>query len=417
MSEALARRFAIRVAAFYGALFVIYGVHVPYFPVWLDWRGLTAGQISIIMAAPFFIRLVVTPVVALAADRESAHRTILIALAWTGLVLVLLLASVEGFWPIFALAVPLVIANSTAMPLIETVAVSGMRRRGLDYGRMRLWGSLTFIAASFIGGLAVARYGGGAGVWLIALGAIVTVAAAHALPREPLKDTARSETPIWHAAEPLALLRTPQFVAFLCAAGLVQAAHAAFLTFGTLIWQKQGLSGEWIGTLWAIGVLVEVALFAVSGRIARFVGAARLLIVAAAASVIRWLAMAFEPPLELLIALQALHGVSYGVAQIGAIHFIHDAVPLGASGSAQALYATIASGVAMGAATLIAGAIYARAGSTTYFAMATIACVALLAAVVLNRTWSGGVLQLPGMLVPPEPDPEPVSPTTPIPPA
>jgi len=416
MSDVLARRFAIRVAAFYGALFVIYGMHVPYFPVWLDWRGLTAGQISIIMAAPFFIRLVITPVVALLADRESAHREILIALAWCGLLLSLLLASAKGFWPIFALAVPLVIANATAMPLIETVAVSGMRRRGLDYGRMRLWGSLTFIVASFSGGIAVARYGGGAGVWLIALGAAVTVVAAHALPRESLKDATKSTIPIWRAAEPLALLRTSQFVAFLVAAGLVQAAHAAFLTFGTLIWQKQGLSGAWIGTLWAIGVLVEVALFAVSGRIARFAGPARLLVVAAAASVVRWLAMAFEPPLELLILLQTLHGVTYGVAQIGAIHFIHDAVPLGASGSAQALYATVASGVAMGAATLIAGAIYAQSGSVTYFAMTAIALASLVAALVLNRIWSGSVLTLPGMPLAP-PDQEPVSPTTPIPPA
>ena len=40
------------------------------------------------------------------------------------------------------------------MPLTETIAVCGVRTAGLDYGRMRLWGSLTFIVVDFVGGVA-----------------------------------------------------------------------------------------------------------------------------------------------------------------------------------------------------------------------------------------------------------------------
>ena len=67
--SAAARVFGFKVALFYGAIFVIYGMHVPFTPVWLDWRGLSAAEISTVMAAPFFLRLFVTPAVALAADR------------------------------------------------------------------------------------------------------------------------------------------------------------------------------------------------------------------------------------------------------------------------------------------------------------------------------------------------------------
>ena len=35
------RSFALLVALFYGALFVVYGTHIPFMPVWLDWRGLS----------------------------------------------------------------------------------------------------------------------------------------------------------------------------------------------------------------------------------------------------------------------------------------------------------------------------------------------------------------------------------------
>jgi PPP family 3-phenylpropionic acid transporter len=279
------------------------------------------------------------------------------------------------------------------MPLIETIALQGMRTRGLDYGRMRLWGSLTFVAASFLGGIAITRFGAGAGVWLIAVACGVTVIAAKALPKqERSASQAAPSVPIWKAVEIRELLARREFQLFLIAAGLVQAAHATFLTFGTLLWQKQGLSPTWSGTLWAIGVAAEVLLFAVSGRLVERIGAVRLIALGAAVSIVRWIALALEPPIALLVPLQAFHGITYGASHIGAIHFIHHAVPREQSGSAQALYATVASGIAMGCATLVAGWAYAEAGSLSYLAMAVLAAVSLVAAVGLVRHWDGRLL-------------------------
>ena len=392
--SAAARAFGFKVALFYGALFVIYGMHVPFTPMWLNWRGLSASEIATVMAAPFFLRLLVTPGVALAADRAGSHRTTLIVLAWISLILVLLLSQAASFWSILLLIVPFIICNSTIMPLTETVAVKGVRDAGLDYGRMRLWGSLTFVAASFAGGIAIDHYGAGAGIWLVASGCVVTVLAAHFLPRIPTNPAFEkpAHSPLWHVREPRLLLSSKPFVAFLLAAGLVQAAHATLLTFGTLIWQKQGLSAGLCGALWAIAVFAEVALFAFSGKlIARF-GAAELLIVGAASSVLRWAIMAFDPPLGVLVPLQILHAFTYGGAHIGAIHFIHQAVPAAMQGSAQALYATIASGLAMGIATLIAGRLYGGYAGGSYWAMAAISLVALGASIVLHRIWDRGTI-------------------------
>ncbi len=387
----------MRVALFYGALFVVYGMHVPYMPVWLDGRGLSAAEISTVMAAPFFLRLLITPGVAIVADRNGSHRLLMIVLSWVSLGIVLLLSQAYGFWPILLLTVPLIVAFTTIMPLTETVAVAGVRHAGLDYGRMRLWGSLTFVAASFAGGIAISRWGSGAGIWLVSLGVVLTVIAAHLLPRGalPFNEADAAEPgvapgPWWKAEELRMLLQQPAFVAFLIAAGGVQAAHATFLTFGTLIWQKQGLSGEWIGALWGIGVAAEVMLFSVSGWLARRVGAVNLIAAGAAASLLRWIVMGFDPDLGLLIPLQILHGLTYGASHLGAIHFIATAVPHRASGSAQALYATVAAGLAMGIATLIAGWFYAQSGAASYFAMTGIAAVAMVASLILGRLWPDG---------------------------
>ena len=247
--------------------------------------------------------------------------------------------------------------------------------------------------ASFCGGLIVQQTGAGIGIWLVALGCLLTLLAAHFLPHIATGHDASAHTaPFWQAAEPRRLLSSPVFVAFLLAAGLAQAAHATLLTFGTLIWQHQGLSPAWSGALWAIGVLAEVGLFAISGPlIARF-GAVNLLILAAFVSVLRWAAMAINPPLSLLVPLQLLHAMTYGGSHVAAIHFMHQAVPRSGSGSAQALYATVASGIAMGISTLIAGRLYASYGGGSYAGMAAISLLSLIAALRLRALWNGGAL-------------------------
>ncbi|WP_045836308.1 MFS transporter [Hyphomicrobium sp. 99] len=386
------RRFAVPVALFFAALFVVYGTNVPFMPVWLDWRGLTPGEISVVIAAPLFLRLFVTPVVAMAADREMAHRRYLIIFAWLSLGFVLALAASSSFGTILIFATLLMLCNSTIMPLIETIAVNGMRHRGLDYGRMRLWGSLSFVAASFGGGVAMNVFGGGAGVWLVAFGCALTVVAGQILPaQDRFEGPVKPSLPLWRAEALRELLKQREFRFFLVAVGLAIASHAAFYTFGILIWERQGLSAAWSGSLWAIGVFAEVLLFAVSRHVIQRTGAARLIALGAAASIVRWLVMAFDPPLAVLLPLQLLHGLTYGATHIGAIHFIHDTVDREKQGTAQALYATMSSGLAMGCSTLIAGWIYASGGSLSYLAMAAISMISLAAGLWLVKSQRGAV--------------------------
>ncbi|MGQ0671711.1 MAG: MFS transporter [Hyphomicrobium sp.] len=423
------RGFAIRVGTFYGALFLIYGVHVPYLPVWLDWRGLSASEIGAIMSAPFFLRLLVTPVTALFADRTDNHRRLIIALAWTCLLLAVLTSRMDAFWWIFFTAVPFHIAAATIMPLTETVAVRGVRTAKLDYGRMRLWGSLTFIAAGLAGGTLIDGYGPPAAVWLLIAGAVATVLAAHALPDiaaanatsapaaaprseckfnepasiaptsvEPSSVEPGPVEPVPVAARPLVigdalrLVRAPAFLIFLLCVGIVQATHATFYTFGALHWRGQGLSTAWIGWLWAIAVMAEVALFAWSAAVLARVGPVALLLAGAAAGVVRWSLMALDPGLPVLVPLQVLHALTYGASHLGAMHFIARAVPETAVGTAQALYATFAAGVFMGVVTLASGPLYAAGGGLAYLLPAALALIGLLLAWRLEARWSGGLL-------------------------
>jgi PPP family 3-phenylpropionic acid transporter len=381
------RSFAARVSLLFAALSVIIGTNLPFLPVWLDWAGLSASEIAVITATPLLVRVGVTPVIAFAADRAGDHRKFLIGLSWAGLAGLIALAQSRGFWPILAWTIVFSLAWTTILPLTETVAMSGVKAAGLDYGRMRLWGSLSFIVASLVGGWVVQRLGAESAIWLVVAGAVLTTAATHGL-RQPIglgRLKAATSPPRLSIAGAAGLLRSRTFLIFLAAAGLAQAAHAVFYTFGTLHWRDLGLSTGWSGALWAISIVAEVALFAYSAAVVRRIGPVELIAAGAAAAVVRWLAMGFDPPLALLVPLQLLHALTFGATHIGAIHFIGRAVPETQAGTAQALYASVTGGIAMGGVMLIAGPLYTEYAGRAYWAMAVVAAVALGASLMLLK--------------------------------
>ena len=176
------RSFAARVSLLFAALSVIIGTNLPY-PARVARLGgpVVQREIAVITATPLIVRLGVTPAIAFAADRAGDHRKFLIGLSWAGLAGLIALAQSRGFWPILAWTVVFSLAWTTILPLTETVAMSGVKAAGLDYGRMRLWGSLSFIAASLVGGWVVQRLGAGSAIWLVVAGAVLTTAATHGL--------------------------------------------------------------------------------------------------------------------------------------------------------------------------------------------------------------------------------------------
>ncbi|HZA02776.1 MAG TPA: MFS transporter, partial [Hyphomicrobiaceae bacterium] len=247
-----ANRHCVRLSLLFAALFLITGVQLPYLPVWLDWRGLTPAEIGIVTSAPLFLGLAVTPTIAFVADRIGDHRKAIVALAWCALAAVLGLGQMKGFWSVLALVTTLLLSVQTMMPLTGTVAMSGVKALGLDYGWMRLWGSLTFIGAGLVSAIVLDSFGPDAILWLLWGGTAITVGTAHFLAFvQPISggQLAARSAPIG-LAEVAELARAGDFRLFLAAAGAVQATHAVFYAFGVLHCQTLGIPNAAIGLLW-----------------------------------------------------------------------------------------------------------------------------------------------------------------------
>jgi PPP family 3-phenylpropionic acid transporter len=370
--------FIPRLATLYVTLFVMLGVQLPFFPLWLKAQGLDAQAIGVVLAAPMLVRIVAIPAAARIADRRDALRgtmlvTLLIATAgFIGLGLV------DGFVAIAILVALASAAYAPTMPLAETYALTGLARRGRAYGPVRLWGSSAFIlgsvAAGFMADLVPDRHL----IWLIAGAVALSAVAAFAI--EPLHAEPHRTTD----AQPRRLLTDPAFLAVIAGASLIQASHAVYYGFSTLAWTQGGLSGTTIAVLWGLGVLSEIVLFALSGRLPASLSPVILIMIGAGGAVLRWLVMALDPPYAALPALQLLHALSFGATHLGALMFISRHAPRRLAATAQG-YFSIVLGVAMAAMMGLSGVLFARYGALSYGAMVLAAAAGGACAVIAFR--------------------------------
>ena len=368
------RRFAVRLALFYGAIFALVGCHLPFFPVWLRAVGIDAAWIGIIAAIPPVTRFTILPLVTGFAERRAAVRGALILTAVLTTLGFVAIGTQHAPLAVF-LAYALTAATWTPMvPLTDAYALRGVVRYGLNYGPVRLWGSAAFIVGALGCGLLADIIAAKHLIWIItavaALGAVVS------LGLQPL-DGRKAQAPVQHGSS--ALLRDVGFLAIIAASALIQGSHSAYYVFGSITWQLSGLGGLTIAALWALGVIAEIVVFALSPRFT--LQPSTLVVIGGLGAAMRWLITAQEPQVGVLAVVQLAHGLSYGLTQIGIMGLMVRHVPVPVITRAQG-YLAACGGIVASSASLVSGAIYARHGQGVYYAMAA---MALSGAVVM---WS-----------------------------
>jgi len=377
---------AARLAAFYAAIFVAVGIQIPFWPLWLKERGLSATEIGLLVAAGYLVRLVANPLVGHVVDHRGDRKRPMLVLALAAALLWLAFPLVHGFTAILVVTILAIFPFTSLMPVGDSLAMMVAGRHRLDYGRMRLWGSLGFIAAATLMGRALTDWPPAVLPWLIGASLVLTAVSCAALPDLRCPHEAGPPAPL------RPLLSSRPFLLFLAAAALNQAAHTVYYAFATLHWRESGLSDATIGLLWSEGVVAEIILFAVSGRVVARVGPARLLVAAGVAGAIRWAVLGLTTDLAAITAVQVLHAATFGCAHLGAMHFIQKAVPPSLSVRAQGLYAALAVGLLPGLMTPLSGALFDHFGGFAFLAMAALSAGSAILAWWLVTGWDGNRL-------------------------
>ncbi|MCC4798843.1 3-phenylpropionic acid transporter [Enterovibrio norvegicus] len=352
---------------YYSAFFFSFGVYLPFWSLWLAWLGLSADDIGIVIGAGvmarFVVNLTITP-------RFHLPRHLLPAIRWLSF-----LGAVAGFvhlaaspnlFVLSALSVFINCVIGPSIPVTDAIANHYHRRKLLDYGRARVWGSIAFIVGSTVTGWLVEEFGAGIIVPVAATAMLVgwglSLMTPHPSPKGEETD-APDRPPL------LSVLKAPHVITFMVIVSLLQSSHAAYYAFSSIHWTQSGLADSTVGYLWSLGVGVEVLMFAVCSRFFGDWSVQTLFRVAALSVIIRWTLTAWSTDVNVLILAQSLHGFTFGITHIAAMRYIQQQ-PAERIMALQALYNALALGAVMALVTMLSGELYSSFSGSSFFVMA-----------------------------------------------
>lgn len=361
----------LRAGVYYFTLYMTGGAATVFSGIWFAGKGLSPDQIGIVNATPILVLLAINLSIGRIADRAADWRQVIVAGSLVAGVIPIGLFFVGDFWGILLVWTLALVTQSAVAPVVDAATVRITRRRGSDYGVIRAWGTVGYMAALFVTGYLVVWFGGDIFLPLLVAFAFARAAAALFLPR--FRAPAEERKPPVGATRLLHVMK-PWFVLPLVGWAMVFATHLVLNAFQALLWSQQGIAEDTIGLLLALGALAEAAMFFVFRRVAGRMTARHLMLVSAAVSAARWAAMALSPSVEILFALQLLHGVTFAVGFIGCMTFIANWTSEDIAAEAQSFFVVLQ--LAMATVAIAAfGWLAGIWGAQAYFASAAFAAV------------------------------------------
>ncbi|MCC5880943.1 MAG: MFS transporter [Idiomarina sp.] len=335
--EPRARRQSRLLTFSYFCYFSVLAVFVPYLAVYLDAVGFNSREIGELIAIITACRVFGPPLWATLADKSGRRLPYIRLGASAGLVLFLALMLSSSYWWVALTMGLMSLFWSAILPQLEVLSLATLGQRTELYSRIRVGGSLGFIAVSLvIGELLVATGAHRFPIYGAILVALLLISVARLYePKAVVNATIAPQ----HQGSIWKRIKQRQFIAFLLSTTLLQASFAPFYAFFALYLTYLGYPPYAVGMLIAFGVVVEVGMFFIAGKVVVRHGVRNILIFCMLVTALRWALMAqFAEVFWWLLLAQGLHAFSFALHHAAAIRFIHQHFPAHEQSRGQSFY-------------------------------------------------------------------------------
>jgi MFS transporter, PPP family, 3-phenylpropionic acid transporter len=357
-----------RLSGFYFFYYAAIGAFLPYWGLYLQWRGYTPLDIGIAAGAYSGVRIVAPLAWGWLADHWQVRLPMIrIAALLAPLTFAVPLEGGQLAWLVVQMLL-LSFCLNAVLPQLEVLTLNHLYRREGDYGVIRLWGSVGFVLAVLALGPVLDQTGLKPVPWLIA-GLLLAMG----LLSLSVPDARAQEEPAGSADGLLRVIRRPEVLALLVACFLSQLSFAPYYSFFSLYLEQHGYSKTSIGLLWSLGVIAEVGVFVYMARLLGRFGARSLMLWALGLTALRWaLQVLFIDSLPMLLLVQCLHLASFGVYHAVSVHLIHQMFRGRLQGRGQAFYSAVSFGAGGALGALLSGHLWETLSPDSVYWMAAV---------------------------------------------
>jgi nucleoside transporter len=323
--------------------YVIWGSWLPllalYLSRFLEFSGTEIGWIFATQAIASVAAVFVSGQVA---DRYlSTERFLAVSHAVGGLAM-LALAFQKSFWPFFAGMLVYSLAYVPTLSLTNSICFHHLKDAQKEFGRVRLWGTIGWIAASWPFVLILKGKEGAAlgsaltSIFIVSgLASLALAAVSLLLPATP---PARSAGAKYAPLESIRLLRNPTVAVLFVATFLDALVHQCYFQWTSPFLSAIGIPENMIMPAMSIGQIAEIATMAGLGYFLARLGWRSTMILGILGHVLRFLIYSLGGPIWLVVGSNVVHGFCYAFFFASVYIFVDEYFPKDARASAQGLF-------------------------------------------------------------------------------
>lgn len=349
----------------YFLYFGVLGIYLPFFNLYcyhLGFNGLKIGILSGVRS----VALVVFPLIwGALADRLSARRPIYVLCSFCSTLIWMQYLFTTAFGPMLAITIFYGMFYAPIISFLEAFTMDILGEEKRRYGRLRVWGSISFIAVVLALGKIIDLYSVEIIVVLILAGSLMFSLISTQIPAiQPIKKK--------RLAKGAKSLLNSRVLVFLFCAFLMLVSHGAYYGFFSIHLENLGYGSTFIGLSWALASAAEIVVMIRSDQIFRRFSLESVLIFSFMVAALRWCILYFAQSAAIILLSQALHAVTYGTFHIASILYIDRLTPAKAKTLGQAVNNAVSYGLGLMVGFFFNGYLYEISGSFTLFIISSL---------------------------------------------
>ena len=369
MNKDKRRNFKLVIRSQYFLYFGVLGIFLPYFNLYCYHLGFSGLQIGLLSALRS-MTLVLFPLIwGALADRFQFRKPIYILCNLVSTAIWVFFLFTVHFWPMLLITAFYGMFYAPIISFLEAVTMDVLGAEKKSYGRIRAWGSISFIVMVLVIGKIIDLYSVDIILVLVLAGSLMLAAISHRIPAiETLKKD--------FLTPGVGSLFEKRVIVFLFCAFLMLVSHGAYYGFFSIHLENLGYHSTFIGLSWALASTAEILVMVKSDRIFNRFSLENVLFFSFMVAALRWVILFFSESTAIILLSQILHSITYGTFHMASILYIDRLAPDNAKTLGQAVNNGLTYGFGLMVGFFINGYIYETSGSFVLFLISSLIALA-----------------------------------------
>lgn len=349
-------------STFYFGYFAALGIMGPYLLIYYQREEITIQLAGILLAVPTVLSLFVNPMWGGIGDFFKLTGKLLPLIQLLTIPAVIMISFSHAFLPILIAVILYGICWNPVSSLADHSVLSMLGEDSYDYGKMRIWGSISYGIVSLVGGIIVEHANIQWVFWLFAVFALVSAYASKRLPESNKIGLGDS---YWSAIKNFSA--NPTWIAFLIGALFFGIGLNIQGDYFILDVKALGAGEALFGLSLTLSCLSEIPIFLASPYLLRRFKPRKMIVIAFLFLVIRLLLISFLKDYRWVLATQLMHGITFSLMYSAGVNYINDITPAGMGASAQGIFGAMLWGIGGAVGAVFGAQIFAWKGPSMLF--------------------------------------------------